>query len=207
MQRAVIIAGSGFGREAAANLLSGTEFEVVATAGPDDDIRSVLGRWRPDVVLIDLPRGCDLVGVLDAVGAASPGAAPVVLADADDTDRAVPAFEHGARGLLSRHRSSTELLEDLRTVASGQIVIDSRLAGPLAEFVTRGVRMAGPYGLSRSEELVVAHLPHELTNRQIGRRIGISHSTVRTHLRNAYEKLGVGDRVEAALFAVERGLA
>lgn len=207
MHRAVIIANSGFGREAAANLLSGTEFEVVAMAEPGDEVGSVIARSQPDVVLVDLAQGSGLVSVLDAVRAASPGSAPVVLVDEADIDRVVPTFEHGARGLLSRHRSSAELLESLRTVADGQIVIDPRLAAPLAEFVTRGVRVTGPYGLSRTEEMVVAHLPDELTNQQIGRRIGIADSTVRTHLRNAFQKLGVGDRVEAALFALEHGLA
>lgn len=207
MQRTVIIGSNGFDREASANLLAGTEFDVVAAASPDGDLRKVLAQSRPDLVLLDLARGASLTGVLDAVGVASPGAKPVVLADENDVDRVVPAFEHGARGLLSRHRSASELLQKLRTVVEGQIVIDPRLAAPLAEFVTRGIRVTGPYGLSRSEELVIAHLPRELTNRQIGRRIGVSDATVRTHLRNAFEKLGVRDRVEAALFAVERGLA
>lgn len=207
MQRAVIIANSRLGRDASANLLSGTEFEVVATASPADEVRSVVARWQPCVVLIDLQRHTRLTDVLDAVRLGSPTANPVVLADDDDTDRVVSAFQHGARGMLSRRRSSTELLEGLRTVAKGGTAVDSRLAAPLTHYVTRGVHVTGPYGLTRSEELVVAHLPHELTNRQIAQRIGISASTVRTHLRHAFRKLGVGDRVEAALFAVERGLA
>lgn len=207
MQRAVIIASSRLGQAASANLLVGAGFDVVAATRPDDGIRSVVAGWTPDLALIDLQQNALLLDVLDAVGEASPATAPVVLAHEDDTDRVVSAVQHGARGVLSRHRTSDELTEDLRAVAAGGTVVDPQMAAPLTQHVTRGVRRTGPYGLTRSEELIVSHLPRELTNDQIGRRVGVTTSTVKTHLRNAFRKLGVRDRVEAALFAVERGLA
>lgn len=207
MQRVAIIASSHLGRDALANLLADTEFEVFEAAAPGKGARVALSRSRPDLVLIDLESNGEVVGVLADVGDRSPGAAAVVLADGNDVHQVVPAFQHGARGVLARERSCDELLAGLRTVVAGDVVIEPRLASQLVLAVTRGVRVAGPYGLSRAEEAVVAQLAHELTNQQIGRRIGVSTSTVKTHLRHAFRKLGVRNRVEAALFAVERGLA
>lgn len=207
MQRVVIIASSRLGRAALANLLVDTEFEVVGAVAPGEPARAALSRSRPDLVLIDLASCSEVLDVLFDVGDHSRGAAAVVLADGDDVHQVVPAFQHGARGVLARERSCDELLAGLRTVVAGDVVIEPRLAAHLVLAVTRGVRVAGPYGLSRAEEAVVAQLAQELTNGQIGRRIGVSTSTVKTHLRHAFRKLGVRNRMEAALFAVERGLA
>jgi DNA-binding NarL/FixJ family response regulator len=206
VHRTVIIADTRHRQKAARDLLSGSELTVVATTASEGDLEPALAVWRPDLVLIDLAGCVGMVGVLDAVCVARPAADAVVLVEEHDGRHVVPAFQHGARGLLARHRTTEELLEALRTVVSGGTVVDPALALPLALSVTRGTRVTGPYGLSRREELVLAHLADELSNGQIGQRIGISSSTVRTHLRHAFQKLGINDRSEVAHFAVERGL-
>lgn len=206
MHRVMIAAGRE-GRAPLAHLLAGSEFEVVASAAPDPSIGVVIDRMAPDLVLVDLEDGGVLPRLLAAVLGTRPSLSVVVLADAGDQRWVVPAVAGGAKGFLLRERASADLLQGLRTVIHGGLVIDPAVARHVVDFVTRGVRVPGAHGLSRAEERVLAHLPDRLTNREIGDRVGISKSTVKTHLRNVYRKLDVSDRFEAAMFATEHGLA
>lgn len=207
MPRVVIIATNRLSRDALAQVLAGSEFEILASTGMLGDAGPTVDRYRPDLVLIDLERPDHLMQVLDDVRASHPHAHAVVLAGVRAVRHAVPAFQHGAHGFLLRSLTRDQLLDGFREVAAGGVVIDPRAAERLVAAATRGFRVSGPYGLSRQEQLVVGHVARRLTNGQISQEIGVSTSTVKTHLRSAFRKLGVSSRTEAAVFAIDHGLA
>lgn len=203
----VVIAGGRAGRAALGQLLVGSEFEVVAGVDSGRDPALLVERVRPDLVLVDLEHTQMLPSLMATLRRAQPSLPVVVLGDAADHDCVVSAVGHGARGFLLRATPSEDLLQALRVVVDGGLVIDPAVARHVVDVVTRGVRLPGAHGLTRAEERILIHLPDRLTNREIGERIGISKSTVKTHLRNIYRKLDVGDRLEAATFATQQGLA
>ena len=206
MRRVVIITGNRLSSDALSLVLAGTEFTIVA-ASPPIRVGTTVANTVPDLVLVDLERGDELLAVLEAVRATHPRGRIVVVSSHRGAHHVVPAIEHGARGFLLRDRTSDELLDGFREVVNGGVVIDPRVASRFVTAATRGARVSGPYGLSRQEQLVVGHLPRRMTNGQIGQEVGIATSTVKTHLRSAFRKLGVNNRQEAAMFAAEHGLA
>lgn len=208
MPRVVILASNRLSQDALARILRASEFELLASTGDLRDVGSTVVRHRPDLVLVDLERPDQLVRVLDDVKSSHDRAHVVVLA----SDRAarhmvVPAFQHGARGFLLRNQSCAQLLTGFREVVDGGVVIDPHAAERLVAAATRGFRVSGPYGLSRQEQLVVGHVARRLTNGQISQEIGVSTTTVKSHLHSAFRKLGVSSRTEVASFAVHHGLA
>lgn len=205
MQRVMIIA-DGVGRVALSHLLAGSDFEVVATVGPDAQVAAAVQRARPDLLLIDVEESDRLLPLLEDVGHAAPSARSVVLAGQATRTELVRVIAQGVRGFLLRENVTDEIVRTLREVAAGGVVIDPAVASHLVADVTRGIRLEGPHGLTRLEEQVLVGVTAELTNRQIGQRIGISTATVKSHLTNTFRKLGVRDRVEAAMFATEHGL-
>lgn len=206
MQRVMIIAGNG-GQVALLHLLAGSAFPVVATIGPVPAIAHEMRRVRPDLVLIDIEDTDRVPPLLEFVNHGDSSARIVVLGGRVDRATLVQMIAQGVRGFLLRESVTSDVLETLREVMAGGVVIDPAVAALLIADITRGVRLEGPFGLSRLEQQVLAELAAELTNKQIGQRIGISTSTVKTHLTNMFRKLGVRDRVEAALFATEHGLS
>lgn len=205
MQRVMIIAGSA-GQIALPHVLADSDFDVVATTGPSARIAAELRRAAPDLVLIDVEGADRLLPLLRVVAHQAPSARMVVLAGQIDRAALIKVIAQGVRGFMLRENVTSDVVGSLREIMAGGVVIDPAVAGLLIADITRGVRLEGPFGLSRLEEQVLAELSAELTNRQIGQRIGISTSTVKSHLTNVFRKLGVRDRVEAALFATEHGL-
>lgn len=206
MAGVVIITTNRLSAEALSLVLSDTEFQIVATTPPGDP-GATIARVRPTLVLIDLEHPDRLLQVIEQTHRVHPCGRIVVVSGPDCAAHIVPAIERGARGFLLRDRPSEQLLDGFRQVADGGVVLDPRVAARFVAAATRGARVAGPYGLSRQEQLVVGHLPKRMTNSQIGREIGLATSTVKTHLRSAMRKLGVDNRYEAAAFATEHGLA
>lgn len=207
MQRRVAIIATGAGQLALAHVLTRSDFEVAAMVDPDARVAAEVRRARPDLALVDLAEPNRLSPLLDDITHGGSPVPTVVLADDVDRPNLVRMIAQGVRGFLLRENVAAEIDGTLRDVLDGGVVIDPAVAGQLVADITRGIRLDGPFGLTRQEEQVLAELAAELTNKQIGQRIGISSHTVKTHLRNTFTKLGVRDRVEAALFATEHGLA
>jgi len=144
------------------------------------------------------------------------GSIPVVLLNlSDDDDRLLAALSLGVRGIIDRNVDGPRLLESLRDVLSGEVVLSQRLASHLVgEYVasltderTRGLRPAQGSGtLSDREREVLSRLARGETNRLIGDAMLISIHTVRAHVRSVMQKLRVTNRVQAATYAFEHGL-
>jgi DNA-binding NarL/FixJ family response regulator len=186
-------------RSGLATLLEAVEdITVVGEAADGAEAVTVAGAAKPDVVLMDLS-----MPVLDGVEATrelttrAPGTRVVVLTSFADRQRVSDAVRAGAVGYLLKDCTPEELVAAVRAAAAGHVPLDPRVAGALLPSRTDPPEEV----LSEREQEVLLLAAQGLANKQIGRRLGISESTVKVHLGNIYRRIGVTDRTSAALWA------
>lgn len=179
------------------------DFEVVADAATGTDAVRVAGRYRPDVVLMDL-RMPDLDGV--AATAEIRRRYPevhVLVVTTYDTDADIyAAIDAGATGYLLKDARRDELYTAVRAAARGE----TTLAPKVASRVLDQVRGADPTALTRREVDVLRLVAAGRRNRDIAQHLHIGEATVKSHLLHIYGKLGVDHRTHAVTVALERGI-
>ena len=176
------------------------DMEVVGEAATG---RMAVDLWdglHPDVALLDLRMPeLDGVGAIEAIRQRDPAARIIVLTTFDtDTDIA-NAIRAGARGYLLKDAQREDLLESIRRVHAGETTIAPSLVAKLAAGVS-----SAP--LTGRELEVLLLLARGKSNREIGADLGISETTVKSHLRSVFTKLNVLSRTEAIAVASRRGL-
>jgi two-component system NarL family response regulator len=176
------------------------DVEVVGDASNGADAVSLFAELRPDVVLMDLRMpGTDGFEAMREILRLDPAAKIVALSSfAGDADIA-RAFQAGARGYLLKDTLGTELVNAVRAAAAGQRVIPPEVAVRMAEF-------APLQELTPREREVLTLVAKGFANREVARAIGRTPETVKAHLKNVMHKLGAGDRTEAVMQAVRRGI-
>ena len=159
---------------------------------------------QPDVVLMDLS-----MPVLDGIAATRrlqvehPGVAVVVLTSFADRDRVLDAIDAGATGYLLKDVEPDELLRAVRAAARGDSPLDPRVARVILE---GRAQLASPAeSLTTREREVLTLVGEGLANKQIARRLAISEKTVKTHLTNVFQRIGVADRTQAAVWLLRHG--
>ena len=188
---------------------------IVALLAAEPDIRVVAeaenGRQaveaalehRPSAVLMDLRMPeLDGVGAIEAIRAAWPEAAIVVLTTYDTDEAIVRAIEAGATGYLLKDAPSEDLLDAVRRAAAGETV----LAPPVAKRLVDRVRDPQAGALSLREIEVLRGVASGNTNAAIAADLHISQATVKTHLLHIYDKLGVSDRAAAVAVGYQTGV-
>ncbi|MFG3101872.1 response regulator [Streptomyces sp. NPDC048182] len=178
--------------------------EVAGEAGTGEEALALAARLAPDVVLMDLSLGGGIDGVETTRRlTAGPGPNPYVLVlTTYDTDADVTrAIEAGATGYLLKAERPEELFAAIHAAAEGR----TTLSAPVAGRVLAGLRSPRP-ALTGRERDILAQLATGLGNREIARALFISETTVKTHLRRIYDKLGVDTRAGAVAVAKERRL-
>ena len=176
------------------------DIEVVGSAGDGARAVELVRQLQPDVVLMDLS-----MPVLDGVRATSqittesPTTVVVVLTSYGEESRILEALNAGARGYLLKHTDPEGLLEAVRSAAARLMRRWTR--EPVGCCSSNGVVRRGPRELTPREVEVLLLVGDGLANKQIGRRLGISERTVKAHLTSVFARIGVTDRVQAALWA------
>jgi DNA-binding NarL/FixJ family response regulator len=183
---------------------------VVAEASDGEEALVAIPASRPDVVLLDMrmPKlsGLEVVRRLAAEGTLPP---TIILTTFDDDEIVLEGVRAGARGYLLKDVSLSELVDAIRTVASGGTAIRP----VVSERVVRGVEAAGksfpsldpPDPLTEREIEVLRLLTGGYSNREIARALKVAEGTVKNHVSNILSKLGVRDRTRAVLQAVKAG--
>jgi DNA-binding NarL/FixJ family response regulator len=182
-------------------LLGGAEgIEVVGTAADGADAVAVVLEQRPNVVLMDLQMpGVDGVAATRQIVASGVESEVVVLTSFSDSERIVAALDAGAIGYLLKDTDPDELLEGIRAAARGESPLHPRAARQLLT-----ARVKAPVvtvDLTPRELEVLGLVRHGLANKQIARRLGITERTVKAHLTSTFQRIGVSDRTQAALWA------
>lgn len=183
------------------------DLDIVGEAGSGPEAVARVAALEPDVVLMDLRMpGGDGVKATERIRADHPTVHVLVLTTYDTDTDILRAVEAGATGYLLKDTPRAELADSVRSAARGETVLSGRLAGKLLARVRRDPEPEKPATLSPREVEVLRLAADGRTNAAIGRDLGISATTVKTHLMRAYEKLGVGDRTAAVSQAIRRGL-
>jgi two-component system NarL family response regulator len=156
---------------------------------------------KPDVVLMDLAMPeLDGAGAILAIRGEFPDARILVLTTYDNDESVFRALENGAKGYLLKDCSTADLLAGIRKISAGGTHVSERAAARLAERAMAG----GP--LSPRELEVLKWIAEGKSNKEIATLLFISEGTVKTHVLSIHEKLGVGDRTEAVVTAIKRGI-
>lgn len=196
-------------REGVAGVLkTDPDINIVAEAGNADEAFAALKCHAPDVVMIDvrLP-GLDGIDCCGSIVTSHPRTRVIVLTRFANESVMLRAFTAGARGFVVKESEPAIFRQAVRSVVSGGIFLDPSVTGKLIAIATKGRKAKGPYGLTIQQMRVLELLPKGLSNREIGKELGISDQTVKTHLRHAMRKIQAADRSEAAAIVIAEGLA
>ena len=205
MIRVLVVDDHAVVRRGLAGLIDSAEdLTVVGVAGNGEEAVVLAREHRPDVVLMDLQMpGVDGVEATSRILGEQVAGDVLVLTSFSDTQRIVAALDAGAVGYLLKDAEPDDLLDGVRAVVRGESPIDPKAARQL--LVARG-RGGGEVKLSPRETEVLRLVVRGLANKQIARELDIRERTVKQHLTNAFQRIGVTDRTQAALWAQRHGL-
>ncbi|HEY3952194.1 MAG TPA: response regulator transcription factor [Streptosporangiaceae bacterium] len=179
------------------------DVDVVGEAGDGRQALDVTAATRPDVLLLDLYMpGRDGHAVLAALHDTPGRPAVVVLTSATDDEHLVRAMQAGATSYLLKTAPAEHVIAAVRDAATGTASLSPELLTRLTHALRRPPP-PDPLGpLSPRERDVLALIARGYSNRQIARDLAIGEQTVKTHVRGILTKLGLQDRVQAAIFAL-----
>jgi len=188
------------------------ELEVVGEAADGAEAVTQTRELKPDVLLLDLamPRvpGMDTLRDLSNDGNALPTKI-IVLTAAVERLEIVQALQLGARGVVMKEAATQLLMKAIRTVMLGQYWIGREAVGDIVEFMRTnpsGDKPPRNYGLTRREMDILTTIVAGLSNKEIAKKFSLSEDTVKHHLTNIFDKVGVASRLELALFAINNRL-
>jgi len=213
-RRIVIVDDHTLFREGLRTILEMEEdIEVVADAESAEDIVELVWQTRPDVLLLDIrmPQGSGL-DAIPAVLKMSPSTQVLVLTASDEKEEHVRAFKLGAKGVVLKDSARQTLMQAIHTVSTGQVWVDPRMTGALVEELSHlgtdpgGFGARDENGLTERELEIVRLVASGYKNKEVGHQLTISERTVKTHLTNIFQKLGVRDRVGLVMYALKHGL-
>lgn len=180
--------------------------EVVGAAADGAQAVELTLAHHPDVVLMDLQMPVlDGVEATRAIVEADDSVQVVVLTSFSDTERIVAALDAGAVGYLLKDTEPEDLLNGVRAAARGESPLHPKAARQLLTARTR--RTSPSVELTPRESEVLGLVRQGLANKQIARRLGISERTVKAHLTSTFQRIGVLDRTQAALWAERNGIS
>ena len=189
-------------------MLRGTEFDVIGEASSGAEGVVVAEKQKPDLVLLDIRMaGGDGFSALVAIKAARPTTVVLMLSTYDNPTYMARAIAGGAAGYLLKGIEHEALLEAMRAVLRGEQLLST-------QDLIRSLRVVGESAqaadliepLTKREEEVLKLMATGLTNREMSGVLFISEGTVKTHVEHIIGKLGVSDRVQAAVWAARQGL-
>lgn len=189
------------------------DFRVVGEAADGQEAVRLAQQLRPHVALVDLsmPRMNGLEA-LRGLAASAPSVHSVLLTVSIEPAQTMEALQHGARGVILKESATQLLFKCIRCVAAGQYWLGRDGVADLVEFVRSNTVAGGRegrdrfLGLTPRELEIVAAIVAGDANKDIAQRLSISQQTVKHHLTSVYDKLGVSNRLELALLAIERRL-
>jgi len=196
------------------------DFEVVAQAQDGRQVLDVLQQHEPDILLLDLKMpGLDGLATLQRLQTSKHKTRVIVLTASEDKNEFVQAMKLGTSGIVLKQSATDLLIKSIRKVNAGEIWLDSHTtAAVMRQFATGADEPpagAAPTSSSRERERsllsqrereIVALVAQGFKNKEMAEKMFISEQTVKNHLHNIFDKLGVSDRLELALYAIHNNL-
>ncbi|WP_238845949.1 response regulator transcription factor [Nocardia terpenica] len=197
------------------------EVTVVGAVGDGDQALRAVAELGPQVVLMDLRMpGTDGVAATERIARDYPRTAVLVLTTYSDDDSIAGALRAGARGYLTKDAGRVEITAAIRAAAAGQSTFDPAVSQRLVAALTRPAadppkaerarteRAAPkPDGLTAREAEVIGLIGRGLNNAEIAAALFVEETTVKTHINNAFAKIGARNRADAVRYAYRQGLA
>jgi len=198
-------------RDGLRKLLSSTDdIAIIGEASNGADCIKMLAKLKPDILLLDLRMpDKDGLAVLEEVNFDSLPTRVIVLTAAEDDRDVIRAMRLGARGVVLKQSATDLLVKSIYRVHAGEIWLDNRITAEVmkafAKSSDNGPRREKPL-LSNREKQIVQLVAQGYRNKEMGEKLFISEQTVKNHLHNIFDKLGVSDRLELALYAIHHRL-
>jgi len=212
MTRVLVVDDVDLFRTGLAAALTREGFDVVGEARDTDGAVSAAEELRPDLVVLDIlmpgVSGLDGVGKVLAV---APDTRVVMLTGSESEEDLLECIKGGARGYLVKDTPFDELARSLKAVAEGGAAISASMTGKLLDVLSQLLRhqdFMAPRkpALTGREVEVLEYVAKGMTSKQIGHVLFISENTVKNHVRNILDKLGLHSRNEAVLYAIRENL-
>lgn len=176
------------------------EMKIVANGENGAEAVNRYFEFNPDVVIMDLRLpGMTGLEAIQAIRRRDPNARVLVLSNYDGSEDIYRALQAGATAYLFKDTSGAELVQAVQATYRGQRYIPRTVADRLAQRV-------GAEDLTARELEVLELVAHGRSNREIADALGIADKTARVHVSNILSKIGVSDRTQAAIAAIQRGL-
>lgn len=190
------------------------DFEVVAQAQDGKEVLDVLQQHEPDILLLDLRMpGLDGLATLQRLQAMKNKTKVIVLTASEDKNEFIQAMKFGTSGIVLKQTATELLIKSIRKVNEGEIWLDSHTtAAVMRQFAAAPDAPPAPLQqrerppLSQREREIVALVAQGFKNKEMAEKMFISEQTVKNHLHNIFDKLGVSDRLELALYAIHHNL-
>jgi NarL family two-component system response regulator LiaR len=186
------------------------DFEVVGEAADGEEAVRLVGQLKPSVAVVDIAMP-NLNGIEAAkrIKKSQPGTAVLVLSAYDDDEYIYAVLEAGADGYLLKNVRGHQLVDAIRDVCAGEVVLDPHVARKVVQWfssLSQGRRPAGAGDYLSERELEVLKLAAKgMSNKEIASQLALSVRTVQSHLGHIFDKLGVSSRTEAVLRALKEG--
>ncbi|HEX6879189.1 MAG TPA: response regulator transcription factor [Terriglobales bacterium] len=193
-------------------LESEPEFQVIGEAGDGAEALQLAKQLNPDVLLLDLamPRmpGLETLRELATQGSK---VRTILLTAAIEKKQIVEALQMGARGVIMKDAATTLLMKGIRTVMNGQFWVGREAVADMVGYLREKAAQQPPspakqYGLTKRELEILSTIVSGLSNKEIAQKFSLSEDTVKHHLTNIFDKVGVSSRLELALFAINHRL-
>jgi DNA-binding NarL/FixJ family response regulator len=197
-------------RIGATAVFNGSSVRVVGEAASVHETVSQIRRKEPDVLLMDLQlRGNQSPDCLKEIKSARPETRIIVVVSHERVAYLLPAINVGCSGFVTKEVTARRLIQTVRAVASGERVLESELLNELLGEVSKRpspTELEAIETLSVTEREVLWLIARGQTNRQIGQMLGYRLGTVKSYVQRIMLKLGVADRIQAAVKATRYGL-
>lgn len=190
------------------------DIKVLGEASDGREAVAMARRLRPDVVIMDI-RMPNLDGVAATRQLTAPLDGPptkiLIMTTFDVDEYIVEALRAGASGFLIKDATPTELVRAVRVVAAGEALLSPRITKRLLELYAHQLPPAGPQSttlaqVTQREEMVLKLVAHGDSNAEIGQRLHLAESSVKSHVGHLLAKLGLANRVHLVIFAYDNGL-
>lgn len=200
-------------RKGLANLLeSEPNIDVVSTSSTVSEVIEVVGKHKPDIVLID-PELFESIDVVSRIQQVVPQARIIVLTHSKTSTDLLSTMSAGAAGYILKDSKYESLLKVITLVTEGKLVIDqsmARLVADVFKFIQDHmhilIKPEQVTSLTEQEKAILALLAKDATNKEIASSLCVTDNTVKVHVRNIMHKLHARNRLEAAICAIQAGL-
>lgn len=212
MTRVLVVDDVDLFRKGLRAALTADGFEVCGEARDAEEAVSNAESLLPDVVVLDiLMPGLSGLEVVEKILAVSPQSKVLMLTASESSEDLLECIKTGARGYMVKDTPFEQLASAIRDVVDGGAAISAKMGGKLLDVLRQLLRhqdfaVARRPALTGREIEVLQHVARGMTSKQIGHELYISENTVKNHIRNILDKLGLHSRNEAVLYAVRESL-